>query len=58
MQKSYLYSPEQACSYLNVSRSSLYMLLREKKLLSVRIGRSRRIPLDELNRFVNSLESA
>ena len=53
-----LYSPDQACTYLNVSRSSLYLLMREKKLLSVRIGRCRRIPLEELNRFIDSLETS
>lgn len=54
----YLYSPHQASAYLNISRSSLYLLLKEQKLRSVRIGRSRRIPLDEMTRFIDSLEPA
>lgn len=54
----YLFSPQQACTYLNISRSSLYVLLKEKRLQSVRIGRSRRIPLDEMTRFIDSLEPA
>jgi excisionase family DNA binding protein len=56
MTTSYLYTASEACSYLNISRSSLYVLMREKRIHSVRIGRSRRIPLDELNRFIESLE--
>jgi excisionase family DNA binding protein len=54
----YLYSADQACEYLNISRSSLYLLLRDKKLRSVRIGRSRRIPLDEMTRFIETLEAS
>lgn len=53
----YLFSANEACTFLNISRSSLYILLKEKKLRSVRIGRSRRIPLDEITRFIDALET-
>ena len=53
--ESNLLDATQASEYLNISRSSLYLLLKDKRILSVRIGRCRRIPLEELHRFVNGL---
>jgi excisionase family DNA binding protein len=58
MDTNFLYSPQQASEYLNISRSSLYVLLKENKLRSVRIGRSRRILLTDLTRFVETLDAA
>jgi excisionase family DNA binding protein len=40
---------------LSVSRSRVYELLGRGLLESVRIGRSRRVPLDALDRFVAAL---
>jgi excisionase family DNA binding protein len=58
MDTNFLYSPQQASEYLNISRSSLYVLLKENKLRSVRIGRSRRILLTDLTRFIETLDAA
>jgi excisionase family DNA binding protein len=43
-----------AARFLSVSRGTLYYLLRTGQLASVHIGRSRRIPTEELRRFVRS----
>jgi excisionase family DNA binding protein len=42
----------QAAAYLSVSRGALYGLLGSGQLSSVHIGRSRRIAMVELRRFV------
>lgn len=44
---------EQAARYLGISRAKLYELLAEQALRSFTIGRSRRIPLTELERFIS-----
>lgn len=41
-----------AASYLAISRAALYVLLGSGELASVHIGRLRRVPLAELQRFV------
>ncbi len=41
-----------AAKYLSVSRGALYVLLGSGQLASVHIGRARRIPMAELQRFV------
>lgn len=43
-----------AARFLSVSRGTLYDLLRSGQLASVHIGRSHRIPLGELRRFVRA----
>ncbi len=40
---------------LGVGKSSVYDLMRTKQLLSVKIGRLRRVPAEELHRFVAEL---
>ena len=40
-----LLSPEEAAEALGVGRSRVYDLIRTRQLLSVRIGRSRRVPV-------------
>ncbi len=47
-----LLRPEEAAEALSVSRAKVYGLLREGKLESIKIGRSRRIPVDALARCV------
>jgi excisionase family DNA binding protein len=42
----------EAARYLAVGRTALYRLLGSGELASVRIGRARRVPLAELERFV------
>lgn len=46
---------DEACTTLNISRSSLYNLIAAGRLKVVHIGRSVRIPAAELNAFVASL---
>jgi excisionase family DNA binding protein len=41
-----------AAQFLSVSRGSLYDLLATGQLASVHIGRSRRIPVSELHRYI------
>lgn len=40
---------------LQVSRHTVYDLIRSRRLHSVRIGRSRRIPATSLARYIDSL---
>ena len=42
----------EAARFLSVSRGSLYDLLTKGELASVHIGRSRRIPMGEVRRFI------
>ena len=50
-----LYTPVEAAKALSISRSSLYILLAEGVITSVRIGSSRRIPASALAAFVERL---
>lgn len=47
-----------AARYLAISRGAVYNLLDDGTLGSIRIGRSRRIPLAELRRLVDDLATA
>ena len=46
---------EEAADLLGLGRSKVYELLAAKQLESVSIGRSRRIPTDALERYVERL---
>ena len=46
-----LYSPNSAAQVLDVSRSTIYTLMREGRLRFVMIGSDRRIPREELERL-------
>lgn len=48
-----LLTPEDAAEMLSISRSKLYELLAAGEVESVRIGGSRRIPVDALEDFVD-----
>lgn len=50
-----LLTVHQACGALNISRWTLYQLIRKRQLASVKIGRRRLIPATELIRFVERL---
>jgi excisionase family DNA binding protein len=52
-----LLTTAEAQELLNVGRTRLFALISSGELGSVRIGSSRRIPLTELERFVDSLIS-
>lgn len=51
----YLLTPAEAAHVLNVSRSTMFVLMRTGQVASVRVGRLRRIPLDSLQEFIQSL---
>lgn len=51
-------TPEEAAEALGVGRSTLYDLLRLQEIPSVKIGRSRRIPVSALRDFADRLATA
>lgn len=51
-----LLTPEQAADALGLGRSRVYELMRDRRLRSVKVGRSRRIPYTSLLDFVQHLE--
>ena len=50
-----LLRPEEAAKRLGVSRARLYQLLAAGEIASLKIGSSRRVPVAELDRFVDRL---
>ena len=50
-----LLTPEEAAGVLGVGRTKLYALMGEGLIESVRIGGSRRVPVDAIDRFVERL---
>lgn len=53
-----LITASQAARLLGISRSKVYILLKEGKLGSVTIGRSRRITREQVSDFVKGLTHA
>lgn len=51
-----LLKPEEAAEALSIGRTKVYELMAEGQLTSVRIGNSRRIPLEAVNEFIARLE--
>lgn len=50
-----LYTPREAAHALGLSRSTIYVLMENGDLPSVRIGASRRIPTESLRRYIARL---
>lgn len=50
-----LYRPERAASLIGVGRATLYELMASGEINSVKIGRSRRIPREALQEYVQRL---
>jgi len=50
-----LLNPLEAAEALGISRAFLYKLIALGRIRTVRIGRARRIPAEELQRFVREL---
>ena len=50
-----LYTPTEAAKALGVSRSTVYVLIANGEVPSVRIGSCRRVPVDGLRRYVAKL---
>ena len=53
-----LLTPLQVAELLNIGRSTVYELLASGDLPSVRVGRSRRVPLGSVEEYVKSLAEA
>jgi excisionase family DNA binding protein len=53
-----LLTAQEAAQALGVSRTKIYDLMRSGRLRSVKIGGSRRIPVDALAELVNELAEA
>lgn len=51
-----LLTPEEAAERLSITRSRLYDLLRSRELVSVKLGKVRRISVSALERYVEKLE--
>ncbi len=47
-----LLTPVEAARRLSIARSSLYELLLTGEIVSIKIGRSRRIPMEALSDFI------
>ena len=58
MTRPLLHRPEDAAALLNVARTRVYHWIATGELGSITIGRSRRIPDEELLRFVDRLREA
>jgi excisionase family DNA binding protein len=52
-----LLTPEEAAEALNISRSTLYDLIRLRAIKSVKIGKARRIPAEAMRQYVDALMS-
>jgi excisionase family DNA binding protein len=50
-----LLTPEEAAEVLGVGRSRVYDLIRTRQLTSVRIGKSRRVPVTAVHAYVERL---
>ena len=50
-----LLCPEEVAELLGVGRSRVYDLMRKRELLSVRIGKSRRVPTAAVEEYVKGL---
>ena len=48
-----LLTPEEAARRLSLARSTLYQLLLVGEVASIKIGRSRRIPVEALSDFID-----
>jgi excisionase family DNA binding protein len=47
-----LLTPKQVAEKLNISLSMVYKLIRDKRIKYVKIGRSKRIPAEALDEFI------
>ena len=52
-----LYSPASAAAYLDVGRATIYRLMNEGVLRSIKVGRSRRFTQEALDDLVRLLEA-
>jgi len=50
-----MYTVEEVADILHIGRSTVFNLIKEKKIQSIKLGRSRRVPLDAMKAYVNEL---
>lgn len=50
-----LLTPDEAADMLSISRSLLYRLIMHKRIFSVKVGGSRRIPVRAVHAYVDAL---
>jgi excisionase family DNA binding protein len=53
-----LLRPEEVAERLSLGRTTVYEAIRSGRLESLKIGASRRVPVEALDRFVDSLKAA
>ena len=53
-----LVSPEEAASMLSVARSTVYVLMASGELRRVKIGKARRLRIEDIEAFVDRLAGA
>jgi excisionase family DNA binding protein len=51
----FLYSPEEVAESLGIGRTRVYEFMASGRLFSVKVGRSRRVPVKALREFVDEL---
>lgn len=52
-----LFTVEQVAQILGIGRSTVFQLIKAEKIESIRLGRSRRIPIDAMQNYVDDLRS-
>ena len=52
-----LVSVDEACKYLGLGRWSVYKLINQNKLKSVKIGKRRLVPMGAIRAFIEKLET-
>jgi len=50
-----LYTAEEVADILHIGRSTVFKLMKQKRLESIQLGRSRRVPLDALQDLISDL---
>jgi excisionase family DNA binding protein len=50
-----LFTAEEVADILHIGRSTVFKLMKQNQLESIRLGRSRRVPIDALQNFVDEL---
>jgi excisionase family DNA binding protein len=50
-----LFSVEEVADILHIGRSTVFKLIKDGKIQSIKMGRSRRIPIDAMQDYVDDL---
>jgi excisionase family DNA binding protein len=50
-----LFTAEEVADILHIGRSTVFKLMKQNQLESIRLGRSRRVPIDALQNYVEDL---